>query len=85
MGIPLGGGGMGRGRAPERRGPLGRGEKHGHPLSSAPASAWWGLRCDYKNSSGLTVLKNREIQTKEGHKCYLLAPHSEKIIVNILV
>ena len=34
---------------------------------------------------GLLFLKNGEIQTKEGHKCYLLARHSEKIIVNILV
>ena len=35
----------------------GRGEEHGHPLSPAPASAWWGLRCDCKNNGGRAVFK----------------------------
>lgn len=56
------------GRAPERRGPLGRGRARGagHPLSPAPASAWWGLRCDYKNDGGLAVFKNGKYRQRKG-------------------
>ena len=79
-GHPPGDGGIGRGRAPERRGPLGRGE-----VRSMDTQAVLPLPQPGGVSGGLAVLKNGEIQTKEGHKCYLLAHHSEKTIVNILV
>lgn len=79
-GHPLpGGAGIGPGRAPEG-GPLGRGggeEQDTHSVLRCTQPGG-GLRCDYKNDGGLAVLKNGEIQTKEGHKCYLLARHSRK-------
>lgn len=84
---PPGGRGIGRGRAPERRGPLGRGGARSmdtHSVLRLPQPG--GVSgVIVRTMVGLLFLKNGEIQTKEGHKCYLLAGHSEKIIVNILV